>query len=218
MVAFSRLSRGDRQPAKVAAKTQHTQTNTKYSTTGTYVIPMDLTLRTATIQPHAETGRWARIDNANKCSNHLVSADVISLDPILNVLANVTVVHNTHDVTVVTSNRSHRQPINRTAVRGRPSMAATARTIFGTPMPQYLNALTIAANKVIADTGAPAIFIMDNAEVDNKGITTKPLKINFPDGTTIWSTHNCNIKIPGLPQILTGHIVPSLKIASLIGI
>ena len=59
---------------------------------------------------------------------------------------------------------------------------------------------------------------MDNANVDNKRIATKPLKINFPDGTTIWPTHICDIKIPGLPQILTGHIVPSLKIASLIGI
>jgi hypothetical protein len=97
-------------------------------------------------------------------------------------------------------------------------MAATAQTIFGTPMPQYLNALTIAANKAIADTGATAIFIMDNAEVDNKRIATKLLKINLPDGTTIWSTHFCDIKILGLPQILTGHIVPSLKIASLIGI
>ena len=121
----------------------------------------------------------ARIDNANKC-NHLVSANFISLDPILNVLANVTVVLDDDDVTVVTSNRSHRQPINRTAARGRPSMAATARTIFGTPMPQYLNALTIAANKAIADTGATAIFIMDNAKVSNKRITTKPLKVNCP--------------------------------------
>jgi hypothetical protein len=97
-------------------------------------------------------------------------------------------------------------------------MAATARTIFGTPMPQYLNARTIAANKAIADTGATAIFIMDNAEVDNKRIATKPLKINLPDGTTIRSTHVCDIQIPGLPQTLTGHIVPSLKKASLIGI
>ena len=78
--------------------------------------------------------------------------------------------------------------------------------------------LTIAANKAIADTGATTIFIMDNAEVDSKRIATKPLKINLPDGTTIWLTHICDIKIPGLPQILTGHIVPSLKIASLIGI
>ena len=59
---------------------------------------------------------------------------------------------------------------------------------------------------------------MDNVEVDNKRITIKPLKTNLPDGTTLWSTHVCNIKIPGLPRILTGHIVPSLKIASLIGV
>ncbi len=85
-------------------------------------------------------------------------------------------------------------------------------------MPQYLNTLTIAANKAIADTGATAIFIMDNVEVDIKRITIKPLKTNLPDGTTLWSTHVCNIKIPGLPRILTGHIVPSLKIASLIGV
>ncbi len=85
-------------------------------------------------------------------------------------------------------------------------------------MPQYLNALTIAANKAIADTRATPIFIMDNVEVDNKRITTKPLNINLLDGTTIWSTHICDIKIPGLSQILTGYIVPLLKIASLIGI
>ena len=57
-VALSRLSRGDRQPAEAAAKTQRTQTDTKYLTTGTSVIPMVLRLRTDTIQPHAETGRW----------------------------------------------------------------------------------------------------------------------------------------------------------------
>ena len=106
-----------------------------------------------------------RVDSANKC-NHLVSANVISLDPILNVLANVTVVHDDDDVTVVTSNRSPHQTTTTTEARRRPLMAATARTIFGTPMPQYLNALSIAANKAIADTGATAIFIMDNAEVD----------------------------------------------------
>ena len=130
------------------------------------------------------------------------------MDPILNILANLTVVHDDDDITVVTSNCPHRQTINRKAARGQPLMAATAQTIFGTPMPQYLNALTIAANKAIADTGATSIFIMDNADVYNKCIVTKPLKINLPDGTTIWSTHVCDIKIPGLPQILTGHIVP----------
>jgi hypothetical protein len=32
------------------------------------------------------------------------------------------------------------------------------------------------------------------------------------------STHKCNINIPGLPCTLTGHIVPTLAVASLIGI
>ena len=78
--------------------------------------------------------------------------------------------------------------------------------------------LTIAANKAISDTGGTTIFIMNKGKVNNKRVTTKPLKINLPDGTRIWSTHVCDIKIPGLPKLLTGHIVPSLKIASLIGI
>ena len=58
MVALYQLLQEDRQPAEVAAKTQRTQTNTKYSTTGMYVIHIDLTSRTVTIQPHAEAGRW----------------------------------------------------------------------------------------------------------------------------------------------------------------
>ena len=97
-------------------------------------------------------------------------------------------------------------------------IAMTDRATFGNPMPQYSNALTIAANRAIADTGATTIFIMDNVNVDNKCVTTKPLKINLPDGTTIWLMHVWDITIPELPQLLTGHIVPLLKIASLIRI
>ena len=60
IVALFWLSQRDRQPAEVAAKTKtlSTQTNTKYSTTGTCAIPMDLTLRMATIQQCAGSGRW----------------------------------------------------------------------------------------------------------------------------------------------------------------
>ncbi len=43
-------------------------------------------------------------------------------------------------------------------------------------------------------------------------------QINLPDGKKVQSTHVCDINIPGLPTILTGHIVPSLTITSLIGI
>ncbi len=85
-------------------------------------------------------------------------------------------------------------------------------------MPQYLNALTLATNQAIVDTGVMSIFIMDGALVNNKHVTWTPLTINLPDGKKIYSTHVCDITIPGLPTILTGHIVPSLTIASLIGI
>jgi hypothetical protein len=93
-------------------------------------------------------------------------------------------------------------------------MAMAARMLFGSPMPQYLNAITIATNQAIANTGATSIFIMEGADVDNKHIATDPLTVNLPDGKKVVSTHVCDIKIP----MLTGHIVPSLKVASLIGI
>ncbi len=97
-------------------------------------------------------------------------------------------------------------------------MAMAAHTLFGSPMPQYLNALTIATNKAIANMGATSIFKMEGADVDNKCPATVPLTINFPNGKRVQSTHVCDIWIPGLPTVLTGHIVPLLRIASLIGI
>jgi hypothetical protein len=62
------------------------------------------------------------------------------------------------------------------------------------------------------------IFIMDSADVVNKRTALKPLTINLPEGRKVRSTHVCNIAIPGLPMVLTGHIVPDLALASLIGI
>ena len=115
----------------------------------------------------------------------------------------------------MTSNCSLRRPASRNHFQ---SIAATTRNIFGTPMPQYLNALTIATTQAIADTGATSIFIMDGVAVDNKRAASSPLTINLPDGKQVHSTHICDIQIPGLPTMLVGHIVPSLNIASLIGI
>ncbi len=99
-----------------------------------------------------------------------------------------------------------------------PLIVATARQMFGAPTPQYLNALTIATNQAIADTGATSIFTMDGLDIFKKRVARKPLTINLPDGKQIMSTHICDIIIPGLPTVLTGHIVPSLRVASLIGI
>ena len=99
-----------------------------------------------------------------------------------------------------------------------PSLASTVWALYGAPIPQYLNVLTLAANQAIADTGATLIFIMEGSPVDNKHVARTPLTINLPDGKKIYSTHMCDSNIPDLPTVLMGHIVPSLTIASLIGI
>jgi hypothetical protein len=52
-------------------------------------------------------------------------------------------------------------------------LAATARQIFGNPLPQFLNAITIAENQAIADTGAMSIFIIDGVDMVNEWIATK---------------------------------------------
>jgi hypothetical protein len=98
------------------------------------------------------------------------------------------------------------------------SLAALARTLYGNPKPQYLNTITIATNLAVADTGATSIFVMDGVDVKNKQLTTKPLTVNLPHGRKIKLTHVCDINISGLPITLTVHIIPDLKIASLIGI
>ena len=98
------------------------------------------------------------------------------------------------------------------------SMAATAREMFGSPNPQYLNVIAIAASEAIADTGATLIFIMEGTPCKNLRLAVRPLTINLPDGTKVMSTHMCNITIPGLPKVLVGHVVPKLSIALLIGI
>ncbi len=98
------------------------------------------------------------------------------------------------------------------------SLTALAKILYSNPKPQYLNATTIAMNLEVVDMGATSIFVMDGVDVENIRLATKPLTVNLPDGRKIKSTHVCDINIPGLPIILTGHILPDLKIASLIGI
>jgi hypothetical protein len=117
---------------------------------------------------------------------------------------------------VVTSNlatrSSQKEPPQST------SLAALARILYGNPKLQHLNVITIAINLAEADTGVTSIFVMDGVDIENKRLATKPLTVNLPDGRKIKSTHVCNINIPGLPITLTGHIIPDLKIALLIGI
>jgi hypothetical protein len=48
------------------------------------------------------------------------------------------------------------------------SLAALARILYGNPKPQYLNAITIATNLAVADTGATSIFVMDRVDIENR--------------------------------------------------
>ncbi len=91
------------------------------------------------------------------------------------------------NATVVTSNlatRSSQQELPQPAL-----LAALARISYGNPKLQYLNAITIATNLAVADTGATSIFVMDGVYVENKRLATKPLTLNLPDGRKIKSTH-----------------------------
>ena len=139
--------------------------------------------------------------NANKCKS-LVSAIQNTSDPTQ---------HDfdiADDDTVAASNVSVVTPPTCD-----PICAATL-----SPLTTVINAMTIGRNGAIADTGATSIFIMEGVDVVNKCIATKPLIIHLPDGKKVKSTHVCDIIIPGLPTLLLGHIVPSLTVASLIGI
>ena len=79
-------------------------------------------------------------------------------------------------------------------------------------------AMPTLAKKAIADSGTMQIFIMEGTPVTNKSLTDCPLKVALADGQTVMSTHICNMYIPGLPIVLTGHIIHDLSIASLFGI
>jgi hypothetical protein len=70
----------------------------------------------------------------------------------------------------------------------------------------------------IADSDAMQIFIMEGTPVHNNQFTICPLKVVLVDGRHIMSTHMCDVNIPSLPIMLTGHIIPDLSIVLLFGI
>jgi hypothetical protein len=79
-------------------------------------------------------------------------------------------------------------------------------------------AMKFARTHAVADTGATSLFVMEGLNMSNVNIAKNPLSINLPDGEVLKSTHTCNIIIPGLPTVLTGHIMQGLMMASLVGI
>jgi hypothetical protein len=82
----------------------------------------------------------------------------------------------------------------------------------------HANGMRIAPTHAVANTGTTSIFIMACAPANNICMATKPIHISLPDGKKIVLTNICDVDIPGLPHKLIGHIVPDMKMASLLGI
>jgi hypothetical protein len=78
--------------------------------------------------------------------------------------------------------------------------------------------MSFADTHAITDTGATLVFVMKGIPLQNVKQAVVPITINLPNGETVQSMHTCKINIPGLPVALTGHIVPGLLIAYLMGI
>ncbi len=70
----------------------------------------------------------------------------------------------------------------------------------------------------VADTRATLVFVLKGTPMRNIWPATNPLTISLPNGKVVKMTHVSNFKLPGLPTILEGHIVPDLAVASLVGI
>ena len=69
----------------------------------------------------------------------------------------------------------------------------------------------------IFDLWAMGHFVVEGAPVINKQPASKPITITLPSGSTIRSTHRCNLDIPCLPNHVTkAHLVPGLAHSSLI--
>jgi hypothetical protein len=78
--------------------------------------------------------------------------------------------------------------------------------------------MQIASTHAVANTGIMSVFIMAGAPAKNIHLATKPIQISLPGEKKILSTHICDVDIPGLPHKLIGHIVPDMKMESLLGI
>jgi hypothetical protein len=83
---------------------------------------------------------------------------------------------------------------------------------------EQVHAMIIKPTHAVADTGATSVFVMEGTPCKNLRLAENPITFSLPDGKKVTLMHICNITIPGLPFTLLGHIVPKMKVASLLGI
>jgi hypothetical protein len=84
--------------------------------------------------------------------------------------------------------------------------------------PQHILGMSVGPLLAITDMGATSFFLTKDAPCQNKQLTNSPLSLTLPYGQKIKSTHVCDITIPGLPTIITGHIMPDMTAASFFGV
>jgi hypothetical protein len=71
----------------------------------------------------------------------------------------------------------------------------------------------------ILDSGCTGNFLSATAPCNDKQAAHVPLNVNMPNGTTIQSSHTCNLLLTDLPpQARQAHILPGLVHNSLISV
>ena len=96
------------------------------------------------------------------------------------------------DRTVVTSNNEKKYDTPSSISKGQTN--ATMNTAHKTS-----RSFKLPTDWAILDSGATAIFIMQDAPVKNITPTQKPLTVHMPQGSIEKSTHTCLLDIPQLP-------------------
>ncbi len=78
--------------------------------------------------------------------------------------------------------------------------------------------LAIPLTHAVANTRATLVFVLKGTPMRNVWPATNPVTISLPNGKVFRLTHVCDFKLPGLPTIVEGHILPDLTVALLVGI
>ena len=79
--------------------------------------------------------------------------------------------------------------------------------------------LTTTSTRMIADSGCSNHYVMLKTPIINKQVATTPIKVLQPNGTSMISTHTCDLPLASLtPTACRGHIIPALTSGALLSL
>ena len=107
-----------------------------------------------------------------------------------------------------------------------PSITAPAPKFFSHskkfnffPTKVLVNNLTTTSTRMIADSGCSNHYVMLNTPIINKQVATTPIKVLQPNGTSMISTHTCDLPLATLnPTACRGHTIPALTSGALLSL